>query len=122
MFRAQNPDVRQEEDSLPWGRVLSAFVLAIWIACVLVYWAYDAMVAREAELRPSRAFPEKNLGPRREVGMVQQNLFDEAPLGEQLFEAQRAELERFGFVDREKGIVTIPIDLAIELVVQRSAP
>ncbi|WP_437616981.1 hypothetical protein WMF20_24135 [Sorangium sp. So ce834] len=121
MFRRRHIEVRQEEDTLPWGRVILAFAVVLAIGGALTLWAWLAMRAREADLRPSLAFPEKDLGPRREVSMVQQSLFDEARLGQQLVDAQRAELRRFGVVDRERGIVSIPIDDAIELMVAGGA-
>jgi hypothetical protein len=36
--------------------------------------------------------------------------------------AQQAELNRYAWVDRQKGVVAIPIDRAIELVAQRGLP
>ena len=118
MFRHPQPDVVQEEDDLPWGRVIFAVLLAIGIGGGLTAWAWSLMGWQEARLRPSGAFPEKSLGPRHEVGMVQEALFGGARIGQQLFEAQRAELGRFRAVDRERGFVSIPIDAAIELVVK----
>ena len=43
--------------------------------------------------------------------------------GVELRERQRRELSRYAWVDREQGVVTIPIERAMELVVsQRGAP
>lgn len=117
MFRYRHPDVRQEEDEWPWGRVVLAFLGTLVIGGVLTLWAWVAMTSREAQLRPSGAFPEQHLGPRRDVGMVEEELYGGVRPGQQLVEAQREELGRFGVVDRDKGIVTIPIDAAIELLV-----
>jgi hypothetical protein len=117
MFRYRHPDVRQEDDEIPWGRVGGAFAAVVVIGIVLTIWAWAAQQAHEAALRPSGVFPEKDLGPRHEVGMVQQELFDGVRLGQDLFDAQREELNRFGAVDRERRIVTIPIDAAIDLLV-----
>ncbi|MFT3764299.1 MAG: hypothetical protein QM820_02065 [Minicystis sp.] len=120
MFRYRHADVYQEEDELPWGRVILAFVAVVVIGGVLVAWAWTAQVSLEAKLRPSGTFPEERLGPRHEVGMVQQDLFDDDRSGQQLVEAQRAELDGFGAVDCDAGIVSIPIDEAIELLVEES--
>jgi hypothetical protein len=118
MFRYRRPEVRQEEDELPWGRVIGACAAVVVIGGVLTIWAWAALQAHEAALRPSGVFPEKDLGPRHEVGMVQQELFGGVRLGQDLFDAQRAELDRFGVVDRQRGIVSIPIDDAIDLLVK----
>lgn len=117
MSRARHPDVHQEEDELPWGRVILAFVAAIVIGIVLTVWAWVAGASIDAKLRPSGVFPEKQLGPRREVGMIQEDLFDGARAGQRLVEAQREALQGFGVVDRERGVVSIPIDDAIQLLV-----
>lgn len=119
MFRYRHPDLPQEEDTIPWGRVILAFVVTIVVSLVLVAWAFAAAGSLTADMRPSGVFPERDLGPRREVGMVQAELFDTVPLGLSLLRAQREELSRFGVVDREEGVVSIPIEAAIELLVSR---
>lgn len=44
-------------------------------------------------------------------------------VGLQAFErAQRAELDRYGWVDQEEGIVQIPIERAMDLAVERGLP
>jgi hypothetical protein len=118
MFRYRHPDLPQEEDTIPWGRVILAFALTIVVSLVLVAWAWNSKVSLERDYRPSGAFPERELGPRREVGMVRQELFDNVPVGLSLVLRDREELSRFGVADRERGLVSIPIDSAIELLVQ----
>jgi hypothetical protein len=120
MFRYRHPEVHQEDDDLPWGRVLAGLAAMVLIGGVLTVWAVVVTVHRDAALRPSRGFPEARLGPRRQVGMIQEALFDGARPGQELFAAQRAELGRFGVVDRDHGIVSIPIDDAIRLVVDEA--
>lgn len=118
MFRYRHAEVRQEEDEIPWGRVGFAFVAMVVIGGVLTIWAWAALEAHQAALRPSGVFPERDLGPRHEVGMVQQELFDHARIGQDLVDAQREQLTRFGVVDRAGGVVSIPIDAAIDLLVK----
>jgi hypothetical protein len=118
MFRYRHPEIRQEEDSPRWGRVLGAFFGAIVIAIILSAWGWTAYNAREASLRPSHEFPEQKLGPRREIGMIHEELFDEARPGQTLFKEQREALGRFGVVDPSHGVVSIPIDDAIQLLVK----
>ena len=56
--------------------------------------------------------------------MVEQDLFSVAVRGQEDTVRRREKLGRYGWVDRDKGIVHLPIDRAMELVVQgvRAAP
>jgi hypothetical protein len=120
MFRFRHPDIHQEEDVIPWGRVIAAFLAMVAVAIVMVVLGVSAGAAAEARVRPSGVFPERDLGPRHQVGVIQEALFDDVHPGQRIVESQREELSRFGVVDREKGIVSIPIDAAIRLVVEES--
>ncbi len=115
-YRIRNPELYQEEDLVPWGKVLLAVLTTLGIGAVLIVWDVSSSRAHEARLRPSGAFPERWLGPRHMVARVRQDLF-----GEQRrvsFDAeQRALLESYGWVDPRRGAVRIPIDRAIEIVV-----
>jgi len=118
MFPYRHPGFVQEDDTIPYGRVVLAFIASIVIGGLLTLMAWSLTTTRDAQLRPSGAFPEEHLGPRHEVGLIQEGLFDAGRTGQRLFAAQRAELERFGVVDREKGLVRIPIDDAMRLVAE----
>jgi hypothetical protein len=123
MHRFRRPDVRQEEDTLPWARILLVAFAVIVIMVVLVLWAAAILRGREAVLRPSGSFPEKDIGPRREVSGVEERLFKRRSVGEEGAgqaenRRKREELSRFEWVDRERGFVRIPIEEAMELVAE----
>jgi len=64
-------------------------------------------------------------GPRpapRELSNVEQTPIWGSPLGEDLRARQRRELDEWGWVDRRAGIANIPIDRAMDLLVQRGLP
>jgi hypothetical protein len=113
----RNPTVSQEEDRLPWVSILLVFLLTALIGVFLVVWAFYSMKARERVLRPSAAFPERELGPRRNVGGQLQEIYGDTGPGQALERKQKEDIARFAWVDRTKGIVSIPIDDAIDLVV-----
>jgi len=50
------------------------------------------------------------------VGGLHSELFARPAAGELLKQQQRAELDRYGWVDREHGIVRLPIDVALDVV------
>jgi hypothetical protein len=120
-YRNRNPELHQEEDVLPMWQVLAAMALTLAISAVLVVWAVSATRGHEAELRASRAFPERWLGPRHMVARVREDLFGEQR-GASFNAQQRAELESYGWVDRARGVVHVPVERAIDLVVSGRRP
>jgi hypothetical protein len=123
--RYRRPDVRQEEDHLSWKRVLLV-ALAITLAMAAVgVWSWLLLREKEAELRPSGQYPELDIGPRSEVVGIQQRIFPERGRGEPgpgqaINQRKREELARFGWTDKEKGLVDVPIDDAMQLVVEEN--
>jgi hypothetical protein len=117
-YRGVAPGPPQEEDDLPRGRVIFGAVVVLVITGVIIAWAITQEDAYEARYRPFRVFPEQALGPRRAVARTPQDLFEEGGPGRALNERKRRELESYGWVDRERRIVRIPIDAAIDLVVE----
>ena len=50
---------------------------------------------------------------------MERTLFGTPMQGTRLVQAQRVRLDSFGWVDRTRGVVHIPVDAAIDLVVAR---
>jgi hypothetical protein len=121
-YRVRHPELHQEEDTVPGWKVLLAVAVTLLVSGVLIGWSISMLDAREAELRPSRSFPEQLLGPRRRVSGVEQSLFAEPARGIVQAARARRELDRYQWVDRELGIVRIPIERAIELRAREGAP
>lgn len=120
-YRVRNPDLHQEEDRLPAWKILLASATALVVCAVMVVWAVSATRAREDAFRPSGVFMERWLGPRHEVAQVREDLFGEHR-GRSVLGQQRAVLESYGWVDRDRGVVRIPIQQAIDLVAEGRRP
>jgi hypothetical protein len=120
IYRFRRSDVHQEEDVLPWGKVLAVFLATLTIALVLVGWAWQLLTSREAALRPSRQFPERHIRPDPGALTIEQDLYGEVGPGQLLHERQRRQLSTYGWVDRDRRVVSIPIDQAMDLVVEES--
>jgi hypothetical protein len=120
IYRFRRSDVHQEEDVLPWRKLLLVFLGLFAIAGVLTAWAGSYLDACEARLRPSGFFPEKTIGTRREVTGVEQDLFGEMGSGQLLNRRQSERLRKFEWVDRDRRIITVPIDQAMDLVIEES--
>jgi hypothetical protein len=121
-YRFRRPDLHQEDDVIPRFRVLLALLVTLVIAAVFVVGAASMVAANDARLRPSGLFPERSLGPRRPIGRVRQDLFDDHPSGLSLDALKRSELASYGWVDRDRGVARIPIDRAMDLVVEGRLP
>ncbi|WP_437312652.1 hypothetical protein [Sorangium sp. So ce385] len=124
----RRPDVRQEEDLLPWRRILAVAFTVVVIFVILGVWSWVLLRGREAELRPagrSLARAREGFEPRGELSGVDQRVFQRDSVGEEGFgkmldRRKREELGRFGWADRGRGIVQIPIEDAMNLVVEES--
>lgn len=58
----------------------------------------------------------------RKVGIVEQQLFENANRAQALREQQQRRLRSAGWVDRERGLVHLPVDRAMELVARGERP
>ena len=121
-YRFRHPDLHQEEDDVPRWKILLALLATLVVAAVFVAAAASMVASSEAKLRPSGAFPEREMGPRRPVARVLQGLFDEHRPDRTLDASKRRELTSYGWVDREHGVARIPIDRAMDLVVEGRLP
>lgn len=115
-YRVKSEDVHQEEDNVPLGKVTLAIITALAVSAVLVIAAGSIVDSSYRAIRPKGAFPERTLGPRHPVARVRQDLFDERGKAPTARERARRALESFGVVDEARGIVTIPIERAMEIV------
>lgn len=103
---------RQEPDHVPVRGILWVFALCIVTAAVSIVWG--AWESRPPP-GPARSLPEAVALPVPErVGRVHQDLIP-APSGERSVDRARQRLETYGWTDRDRGLVRIPIARAIEL-------
>ncbi|WP_437774158.1 hypothetical protein [Sorangium sp. So ce1097] len=124
----RRPDVRQEEDELPWRRILAIALAVIVIFFILGVWSWMILRGREAALRAAGRTMEharEGFEPRGVVAGLDLRIFRRAAsgedgLGEVLNRRKHEELSRFGWADRERGLVQIPIEDAMRLVAEES--
>jgi len=103
------PKPHQEPDALP-----TRYLVGIGVVCVVV-----GIVAVIGSGLPAR--PPVRAGAPHEVPTTQEvQLFDEPARGLEAQSVQRAELNEYRWVDRDAGVAQIPIDRAIDIVVEES--
>jgi hypothetical protein len=104
-------------DELPIGRIVGvgAAALALFIAsCV---WVYGEIRVRQHDLG-GRA-PTPLLVGREEIGIVNQRPFALTQNAADLRREQRRRLETYGWVDPAHQLIHLPIERAMQLMVER---
>jgi hypothetical protein len=111
----RTPTLQQERDRVAGGRLLLA-VAAIVVSCVVgagLVWL---------ELGQRIGLPAGTGALPRGVPEVRQTLIDFDQSAARHRAAQRHQLETYGWVDREQGVIHIPIERAMQLEVQEATP
>ncbi len=107
--------VRQEPDALDRRRLLriAVFVAVAFVIAVATSTALLGANESGREVRAARAAPPG-------VGTVERTLILSTARGLTERDEQRASLEHYGWNDRDAGRARIPIERAIDLVVERA--
>jgi len=107
---------RQELDQIPGKIVALVLAGAVFIASMAV--AIEALMLTRAEPRGQlrSALPRET----HSVGSIQQRMFDHDAASAELKSAQLRHLASYGWVDRDRGVVHLPIDRAIDLWIDRT--
>jgi len=104
---------RQEQDELPRRTILGIAGASIAITLVSLF------VARAMLGGGSKTGANESAGAPQTIGTVEQTLVNASRRGLDLRAEQQKQLQRYGWVDRDAGIATIPIDRAMDLVVRQ---
>jgi hypothetical protein len=109
----------QEEDRIASGKILAVGLISIAIFAVGAVWAISIQnrtmggtVEEPLAGTIQAAYPMKP-----EVGIVYQWPFNMSRFGETKHEEKRAWLESYGWVDKNAGVVHLPIDVAMKKLV-----
>jgi len=107
--------------SLRWMAISGAIIVLLLIAAFLsMRWTFELLSSREAARQEAPATLVTDPGPARPP---EPRLQANPRLELQAMRAEeKAVLESYGWVDREKGVARMPIDEAMKIVVQRGLP
>ncbi len=114
--------VRAEPDRVATPRLLAiaGVTLAIFLlASLATGWGLAAWRRRLLPQGPP-ALPAE-VGQSK-IGLVEQRPFETARTGDEWAAAQRRRLESYGWVDRRAGLVHVPVEQAMERVLQGERP
>ncbi|HEY3451025.1 MAG TPA: hypothetical protein VGK67_32005 [Myxococcales bacterium] len=110
---------QQMEDELPMGKLLKVAAAALIIGTLGVAWAWGEWryVLHQSQPNGMPALPQA-IGAA-EQGVVFQRPFDQLRASADLELRERQQLESFGWADRSRGLVHVPIGMAIDEIVRR---
>ncbi len=109
----------QEEDLVPSGPIVRISIVSVLVGAIGVFFAGLIVVAATGSLAPRVVGPGGTRPAPHEIGELEQTQIWKTQRGIDLRDAQRAELDRWGWADRDHHVARIPIDEAIELEVQQ---
>lgn len=111
-------EVRQEPDSVASASLVRVAVTAVLVGAAGVFFAWVILRATGGLLGPEIAARHAVPAAPRSIARIEQEPIRDAHVGVDRSERQRRALRGWGWVDRAHGVATIPIDRAIDLVVQ----
>ena len=117
---AHDFEVHQEPDAVASRTLIRVSLASVVIGAIGVVVAGWVLIFVVGALRPS--FADAG-GPRpaaSQLSGVEQTPIWDARRGEALVARQRLQLESWGWVDRDAGIARIPIERAMDIVVEGS--
>jgi hypothetical protein len=112
------PPAAQAEEGIHWGALLGVAGGAVVAFAISIFIVVRVLHAREKALQPMGPDPVPAQIGQREIGIVEQVPFD-VTHALQIYRSDRLRrLEHWGWVDRKAGIVHMPIEEAMDLVVK----
>jgi hypothetical protein len=111
-----------EEDIVPAGRIVWTGVASLVVFILGSVVAGMAMVSIRHSVNPDGPAAMPAEVGQAKIGMVEQRLFEHANQGAAWRAEAMVRLNSTGWVDRQRGIVHIPIDRAMEMVEKGARP
>jgi hypothetical protein len=105
-----------EEERLPYGRLVAVLIATLVIFSGAVLWARSILVGESGRVLPTGGAPAREVGEA-EIGIVDQEMFDRESRAERLRQEQRRHLDSYGWMDRDAGVIHIPIQRAMDEVI-----
>jgi hypothetical protein len=110
------PSGPPEEERLPYRRVVAVLFASMVLFTGAVLWARSILLDETRAALPRGEAPALEVG-KDEIGIVDQRMFELEGRAERLRRDQRRRLDSYGWVDRDAGVIHIPIQRAMDEVV-----
>lgn len=111
-----------EEDRIGSRTIVMVGVGALLVFFVASLAAIGAMKRQQGRINPDGAAPLPAELGQSKIGLLEQRLFENSNQADVVHRVQRSKLESYGWVDREQGIIRMPIDRGIQMVIAGERP
>jgi hypothetical protein len=108
-------EIQVEEDRLSRWSITIVIVVGLVIMAFSIWLAWALLVAEEEAIFGGDPPRDPMPAPPAQVARTRQTLIGRDREGLELRQEQRDQLSRYEWVDRDEGVVRIPIERAIEL-------
>ncbi len=114
--------VRAEPDRIATPRLVTIAVATLALFLVASLATGWGMERWRRHLLPEGPPPAPAELGRQKIGMVEQRLFENTRTGEDWTSEQRRRLSGYGWVDRQAGIIHLPVEQGMERVLRGERP
>ena len=118
MIHRDRDKLEQEPDRVPTRRLALIGLAGLVVFAGAALWSSRVQLGLTGTIHSDTAGRADHAGAR-EVGMVYQRPFDRENIAAAKNEEARQRLGSAGWVDREHGVVRVPIEQAMEIVARR---
>ena len=112
------PPEAQQDPAIPAGKIIAIGISALLLFVASGYWSYTIYDKRSRELQPLGPDPIPREIGQHEIGIVDQVPFDVYRSLQTYRQANKRRLDTWGWVDKRRGIVHMPIEQAMEQLIQ----
>ncbi|HZX67222.1 MAG TPA: hypothetical protein VFE76_17595 [Myxococcales bacterium] len=111
------PPEAQAEEAIASGKVLLVGIIALVVFGGAAFWSTQIWRQTRFGLEPTGPVaPGAEIG-KAEIGIVDQTPFETVRTAERTRDEQHKQLQSYGWIDRDKGVIHVPIDKAIDQLV-----
>ena len=107
-----------EDKNLPYRKILGVGIASVIIFALSIVWSTALLRGAEKEMQPAGPPPLPPGVSQYEVGIINQRMFSLDQRAAQKRLQQMNRLNTYGWLDRQAGVVHIPIDVAMDMLVQ----
>jgi hypothetical protein len=115
------PNESQYEENLPISKVVGVALVSALIFALGILWVWKILSDEQRTVRNGGVAAPIALAGQPEIGIVDQQLFELEARARVLREKKQKQLDTYGWISREQGLVHIPVRQAIDELVAGAA-